>query len=760
MEIRSIDFKENDTDYVITNSTYTNSTIFLDIIIYDPDFDLIQEYEVFWYLDSGNGSFKFQEDLGNQSLVILPSYTSKGYRLKVMVRVFDGNEWSSFMNSSILEIVNSPPIITNLEYVFIENASLVHPTTRIDEFFVEDENIEIILNSSDNDFDLVYARIQWFRKLENGTWIEYTDYENETTIPSSITEAGDLWVTKITPYDGSDIGLPRNSTTIAIISRPVIHPDDIYFPDKSYDGQYNFTVGVSDYSNHGSLEVDFEINYPNKPAKNFSASSFGSNHWNLTINLLDYLDMNITVKIYVFTLHGQFKIFNYSSFSFTVQDKAPPRIEDFKISQNRINVTVEILLVEFGSHIREVILNYTIPNESSDSLVGRATTAFQSGYEMIHVRNESDGKFWFKVNIPNNFDPNVEVTFWIEVEDTRGNRVRIESEDVPGLDFEHRLGYTDDEIGIGDVLVAVAGTIGIFLLILGAVTLLRRRSAQKLALRTIVEDKLEFLTETYSILVTSAAGVPIWSLTNVIYRADESLTGLISGLSVSIDSFLESFQKDFVSRIADDSSVSDRQKKESMYKISAIEQNKVHILIVGSISYRIFIFSKDIATNFVRESFLNAIKSLQRELPLSDLGVIDEDILAPHVEKILGKHAPIGLLYPFKINISQLQNIDTQLKRGTTDYSISREGVDIIKVLVLAMVLPQSLKRNKQALLRGYDQFNLDHSAKFTRVILFRDAMKILDNIKDISIEGICDAFWSAVDENVRIILPQKNSKQ
>ena len=97
------------------------------------------------------------------------------------------------------------------------------------------------------------------------------------------------------------------------------------------------------------------------------------------------------------------------------------------------------------------------------------------------------------------------------------------------------------------------------------------------------------------------------------YKSDTALSDLVSGLSIGIDSMLESFQADFIGHLQNDISSTVETDEVSL---SLIEKNQIQILIAASKSYRIFMFLKTKPPEFLREILRNFTSEIQEKVDL------------------------------------------------------------------------------------------------------------------------------------------------
>ncbi|MHA2340609.1 MAG: hypothetical protein ACXADW_01975 [Candidatus Hodarchaeales archaeon] len=232
------------------------------------------------------------------------------------------------------------------------------------------------------------------------------------------------------------------------------------------------------------------------------------------------------------------------------------------------------------------------------------------------------------------------------------------------------------------------------------------------------------------------------------------MNGSLSGLSVGIDSFLESFQSDFLTQVQGSLEQSSAQ-IDGNIKLSVIEQNKVQILILGSTSYRIFVFMKEIPSKFIRDTFLDIVKEIENNLPLQDFGIIDENVQGPLVQSVIRKFLPVDLLETFKIDLDRLTDIDERLKTEKTFFGMTRVGVDVLKILSISNIaLADSKKLNRQGLMKLFNQAHLSESQIYSGTHIYKDAVNILNRLTRFSPEELYEAFWMGIDKEVKILVP------
>jgi hypothetical protein len=332
------------------------------------------------------------------------------------------------------------------------------------------------------------------------------------------------------------------------------------------------------------------------------------------------------------------------------------------------------------------------------------------------------------------------------------------SDSISGDDFPIVLNQISGSIDIEWIIAAVIFTSFVFLVVISSILTIRRRRTKTITRKRTFVEKLNFLSNIYTIMVSSSVGIPVWSITNVLYKSDDSMNGSLSGLSVGIDSFLESFQSDFLSQVQGSLS-GDRTEIDGNIKLSVIEQNKVQILILGSTSYRIFVFLKEIPSKFIRETFLEIIKDIETNLPLQDFGIIDENIQGPLVKSAVDKYLPVDLLETFKIDLDRLSDIVERLKTEKTVSGMTKVGVNVLKILSISNIaLSGSKKLNRQALLKLFNQTHLSESQIYSGTHIYKDAVNILNRLTEFTPEELYEAFWVGIDKEVKILIPSASN--
>ena len=125
--------------------------------------------------------------------------TTKGDLWIVEVRVNDGTEWSLWTASSSLEILNTAPSLDSATISMNEAAT--------------DENVTVVATMSDVDGDQTTMSITWY--LDGAIQLEYN---NQATLPSSVTNKGESWTAVVQANDGETTSSQSETLSVLIIN--------------------------------------------------------------------------------------------------------------------------------------------------------------------------------------------------------------------------------------------------------------------------------------------------------------------------------------------------------------------------------------------------------------------------------------------------------------------------------------------------------------------------------------------------------------
>jgi len=441
--------------------------IFSDV---DGDIEALSQIHILWYL---NGLP--QLTYTNQTFIFLNG-TANGDLWRADCRVSDGFSYS---------IVYSPVIETRkltIDY-FFDPAGQVDPYTgRVNQFYVEDENLSITF-CFDIIGDVSNASIRWFTDQGNNTWLEVIEFENQTEIPSNVTLPGQRWYCSIVPFDGTYTWAHLNSSVISIESRPsIITPtSEIIATVEDTEGHYTFITTVNDMQN-SIYAVEYLLN-DTLGGIRYAEAEQGTNNWIFDYRLTpsqfqDLLNHLIIVEIKIITQvnYGQFfEIYQTFTMNFTITDAVAPRVTNAFFTNNATSITFYAELQEYGSAISAVSLYYFFEEVSASATYGLGASLTQKEFSVfMSLLNTSALSSLYFVTIP--FDGNGtdwKVVYRIETLDSTGNlnprAYDVQRDDPESVD-RNIIRYIPP--GLPEWILLVAGAV-VLLILIGAVVYVR-----------------------------------------------------------------------------------------------------------------------------------------------------------------------------------------------------------------------------------------------------------------------------------------------
>ncbi|MHA2156789.1 MAG: hypothetical protein ACXABU_15710 [Candidatus Hodarchaeales archaeon] len=411
--------------------TYADSSLYLnpteDITFYDPDQDPIIGYSIFWMRD-----FEFQTNFTNNDSI--PQLElSKGEIWFVIIRVYDGNDWSANQSSQEILIINKAPEILDLQ----------SKNTSFPDFLLESESIYLSYIFQDVDGDIDSSVFRWYR---NQTYLP--QFDNQSIIPANATSHGDIWHVEIQPYDNELFGTQVNLTVI-VESQPAINEIGVeIISDK--EGHYTFWANTTDPRNPIS-EVIFHFSFQNITLEQTKWAEMNGSLWILDYELEDYsylgnlVEINVTVISEVF-YSTRFEITMLKSFEFVMDDKVAPRVIDAYFEKDN-DLDPQILIFyteieEYGSTISEVILFYNFQpiNEGSGSRIANWANSLMTFQNRNQINNT---ELWtIEIEFLHN-NSNLEILYYISTSDGTGNEnpSAFDIRDYPQRIYENRFIY-------------------------------------------------------------------------------------------------------------------------------------------------------------------------------------------------------------------------------------------------------------------------------------------------------------------------------
>ena len=199
LTVTNVNDAPNVTSTVINNTDFlnrTNGTLIAGWAFSDVDNATMESNEILWY----NNSHEVAELINYTT--ITSSYTKKNQNWSFSVRVFDGTDFSAFVNSTSLIIQNSAPIHT------------IPSITSNDEHKRLNGTLTCSNQSTlDLDMDTVSNFAKWYK---NNILIETAI--NLTTLSVGNYTKGDNLTCEITPNDGYINGTSLNSTNFTVLN--------------------------------------------------------------------------------------------------------------------------------------------------------------------------------------------------------------------------------------------------------------------------------------------------------------------------------------------------------------------------------------------------------------------------------------------------------------------------------------------------------------------------------------------------------------
>jgi hypothetical protein len=190
-------------------------------------------------------------------------------------------------------------------------------------------------------------------------------------------------------------------------------------------------------------------------------------NWTVLFNLDDLIylntNMSVVVKSTSKVLNTNYEIYSLHSFSFILEDKAPPRVVDAYFDWNNAidptNLTFEAKIQEFGSGIDEVELFYYFRSTEDYEGNGASITQINPVQAIMNLKdyNTPENYYIYEITVKffhNNTD--TDIIYWITTTDNAGNTAPLafDIRDDPQRIEEQRFIYTPP--GLPDWILLVS----------------------------------------------------------------------------------------------------------------------------------------------------------------------------------------------------------------------------------------------------------------------------------------------------------------
>jgi hypothetical protein len=652
MVILDLWIENQNTRITVTETTYANASLFVNYLVTDADNDIQTDFKILWYWDFGNGSFILRTDFGNNTISIHPSGLFKDQAFYIELCVTDGEDWSNWRKTSVIEIINSPPLISSWNYLFELKPSQVKPEIRTNEFYVDNEDLTISYDFVDIDNDKDKTKIQWYKKLLNGSWLELNSFENQTDIPSTETYPGELWYCTFTAYDGMEFGTQINTSHIPIESKPIIINTKSN-PDINMDAKYNITTQVIDVRNP-VVYVEFEILIDNSSFER-NSSMLEGNFWTVSISFgeeFGYEYINSTIKIFIHAvtnvLGTNFYILCYSVFNLTIQDEVPPRILDVHIIpdnvQNPSSFTFYAEVEELGSEIKEVFLFYSFIDNSTFVITGMSSISVLQNESRIEMEllNTSATRSFYLAKIKYDFKSGMSLYYRIQTRDDRGNI--NENAYIDEVDLNISLNGRNFWEIIPLVILTSFISVGTVLSVLIVRNKHRKHRKKMIEKEMKIGEKFSDLFSLRAILIRNRYGLPLHSMNFTTTSSDSSL---LAGLSSAISEFV--------------SYVSQRSIKEGEF--DTLERSKFNFLSYHGKYIIISAISKEKLSSYMKDQLRSIVLNVESTLLLEEL---DSELTTDYkaqIQCIIDDFLPLGFIYPLMVDYSNLESLSKHLRK-------------------------------------------------------------------------------------------------
>lgn len=474
-------------------------------------------------------------------------------------------------------------------------------------------------------------------------------------------------------------------------------------------------------------------------------------HYIYSLSLLYLHKYSYVIQVIDSGVIGEYYSPNQAPGSYQMLDYWKPVIHSSGAS--KINTSAIIVLAnvsDWGSGVSEVYINYEFSPQNeigggygSETQKKRVLMNFNQTHYVIELKLSESGTFSWQIEA---FD------------------FDNQADGIPSINgeesYSHQIPIAFDPIAAaGAIIVAIIGTILVIFTLYAVSKTYNKRKYQILSEISKSQAKLDSLLNTYVILVTTAVGLPIYTVSNIMYQSSNAIQDVLSGLSVGIDSFLESFQSDIINYFVEtDSELLENQREESI-RTSIIEKNKVQIQIISSPSYRIFLFLKEKPPEYVKSAFIAIVRNLEEKITLDELGVVDEALIEPVAEKVIKQYFPITLLSPFHIDCQRVRFIEEKLKRGEPiNKSISRSSLNALKRLVIVKSNLDVSINDPQAQINIFDKSLAQNKLQDIPPIILNEALDIFKKILKVNTKVIYKALWIGSSPKINLVVSNKTN--
>lgn len=175
-------------------------------VYYDPDGDPETDREIQWYCNDEHVT-----DFDNEAE--LPSGTARhGEVWHFMVRVSDGEDWSDWVQSPDITIMNTVP---EAQEPFVSAGGIMTKATDEGAPQTGDDLTAMYTYYDADDEPQADVEIHWYKNDE-----QVTELNNETSVSSELTTKGEEWYFEVRVSDGTDWSEWAQSASVTIANTP------------------------------------------------------------------------------------------------------------------------------------------------------------------------------------------------------------------------------------------------------------------------------------------------------------------------------------------------------------------------------------------------------------------------------------------------------------------------------------------------------------------------------------------------------------
>ena len=232
-----------------------------------------------------------------------------------------------------------------------------------------------------------------------------------------------------------------------------------------------------------------------------------------------------------------------------------------------------------------------------------------------------------------------------------------------------------------DTLIIYASILVLFILvILGSFFLFSRYLRETAEKDQQYKEKIATLTNFLGMYITNKDGLPIFLKSNQQYE-DQNQHLMLSGVTYSIDLFLNNFKDEYMRNILKEDNIS-RTTNTGLVNMTVINQDKFKIVIGVSDNYRLYVLSKETNDESIR-IFQETLECVESGVEIRGHHIINLAQIYPIFTNAIQKAFPIELVNEFEVKIPELVEVITNSEKQV---DISNSTITKLKEFCLYLV--------------------------------------------------------------------------